>query len=62
MWRIDLGWNVDNGVWWTPMIVRDLDGDNKAEVCVRTSDYAATREQMHPGGQTGFLLDVPEPR
>ena len=60
MWRIDLGWNVDNGVWWTPMIVRDLDGDNKAEVCVRTSDYAATREEMHPSGQTGFLLDVPE--
>jgi len=60
MWRIDLGWNVDNGVWWTPMIVRDLDGDNKAEVCVRTSDYAATRDQMHPSGQTGFLLDVPE--
>ncbi len=60
MWRIDLGWNVDNGVWWTPMVVRDLDGDNKAEVCVRTSDYAATQEEMHPSGQTGFLLDAPE--
>lgn len=60
MWRIDLGWNVDNGIWWTPMVVRDLDGDNKAEVCVRTSDYAATREDMHPSGQTGFLLDAPE--
>jgi len=60
MWRIDLGWNVDNGVWWTPMIVRDLDGDNKAEVCVRTSDYAASREDMYPSGQTGFLLDAPE--
>ena len=56
MWRIDLGWNVDNGVWWTPMIARDLDGDNKAEVCVRTSEYAATRDQMHPSGQTGFVL------
>jgi rhamnogalacturonan endolyase len=60
MWRIDLGWNVDNGVWWTPMVVRDLDGDNKAEVCVRTSDYAASREDMYPSGQTGFLLDAPE--
>ncbi|MBC8470826.1 MAG: hypothetical protein H8D56_15245 [Planctomycetes bacterium] len=60
MWRIDLGWNVDNGVWWTPMVVRDLDGDDKAEVCVRTSDYAATREDMYPSGQTGFLLDAPE--
>jgi len=60
MWRIDLGWNVDNGIWWTPMVVRDLDGDNKAEVCVRTSDYAATREDMYQSGQTGFLLDAPE--
>jgi hypothetical protein len=60
MWRIDLGWNVDMGIWWTPMIVRDLDGDNKAEVCVRTSDYAATQDEMLPSGQTGFLLDAPE--
>jgi len=60
LWRIDLGWNVDMGIWWTPMIVRDLDGDNKAEVCVRTSDYAATQEDMLPSGRTGFLLDAPE--
>jgi len=60
MWRIDLGWNVDAGIWWTPMVVRDLDGDNKAEVCMRTSDYAATREDMLPSGREGFLLDAPE--
>jgi rhamnogalacturonan endolyase len=60
MWRIDLGWNVDMGIWWTPMIVRDLDGDNKAEVCVRGSSYAATEEDMLPSGKTGFLLDAPE--
>ncbi|MBN2182596.1 MAG: hypothetical protein JW715_11845 [Sedimentisphaerales bacterium] len=60
LWRIDLGWNVDNGIWWTPMVVRDLDGDDIAEVCVRTSDYAATREEMLPSGQEGFLLDAPE--
>jgi len=60
LWRIDLGWNVDMGVWWTPMVVRDLDGDNKAEVCVRTSDYAATQQDMLPSGRTGFLLDAPE--
>ncbi|MBN1361695.1 MAG: hypothetical protein JW993_13950 [Sedimentisphaerales bacterium] len=60
LWRIDLGWNVDMGIWWTPMVVRDLDGDNKAEVCVRTSDYAATEEDMLPSGREGFLLDAPE--
>ncbi len=60
MWRIDLGWNVDMGIWWTPMVVRDLDGDNKAEVCLRTSTYAATQEEMLPSGKTGFLIDAPE--
>ncbi len=60
LWRIDLGWNVDMGIWWTPMVVRDLDGDNKAEVCVRESDYAASEQDMLPGGRTGFLLDAPE--
>jgi len=60
LWRIDLGWNVDMGIWWTPMVVRDLDGDNKAEVCVRTSEYAATQEDMLPSGRAGFLIDAPE--
>ena len=60
MWKIDLGWNVDNGIWWTPMVVRDLDGDNIAEVCVRASDYAATEDDMLESGKTGFLLDAPE--
>ena len=60
MWRIDLGWNVDMGIWWTPMVVRDLDGDNKAEVCVRTAPYAATSDDMFPSGKTGFILEGPE--
>ncbi|MBP7050136.1 MAG: silent information regulator protein Sir2 [Phycisphaerae bacterium] len=60
LWRIDLGWNVDMGIWWTPMVVRDLDGDHRAEVCVRTSSYAATSDEMLPSGKTGFLLDAPE--
>lgn len=60
LWRIDLGWNVDMGIWWTPMVVRDLDGDGRAEVCVRTSDYAPTREEMHPSGEGGSVLGAPE--
>jgi hypothetical protein len=60
LWRIDLGWNVDMGIWWTPMVVRDLDGDGRAEVCVRTSDFAATREEMHPSGEGGSVLGAPE--
>jgi rhamnogalacturonan endolyase len=60
LWRIDLGWNVDMGVWWTPMAVRDLDGDNKAEVCLRTKPYAATLEEALPGARAGNALEGPE--
>jgi rhamnogalacturonan endolyase len=59
LWRIDLGWNINHGIWFSPMVVRDLDGDGKAEVCLRTAPYAATREQALDGGR-GFVLQGPE--
>lgn len=59
LWRIDLGWNINHGIWFSPMVVRDLDGDGKAEVSLRTAPYAATREEMLSPGQP-FVLDGPE--
>ena len=59
LWRIDLGWNINLGIWFSPMIARDLDGDGKAEICVRAAPPAATREQAFDGGQ-GLVLDGPE--
>lgn len=59
MWRIDLGWNINHGIWFSPMVVRDLDGDGKAEVCLRTAPYAATREEMLDGASP-FVLQGPE--
>ena len=59
MWRIDLGWNINHGIWFSPMVVRDLDGDNKAEICLRTAPYAATREQAFDPGPP-FVLEGPE--
>jgi rhamnogalacturonan endolyase len=60
LWRHDLGWNVDMGVWWTPFVVRDLDGDNKAEVCFRTKPYAATLAEALEGARKGNALEGPE--
>ena len=59
MWRIDLGWNVNHGIWFSPMVVRDLDGDGRAEVCLRTAPYAATRDQIL-GPSHPFVLEGPE--
>ncbi len=59
MWRIDLGWNINHGIWFSPMVVRDLDGDGRAEVCLRTAPFAATREEILDPGRP-FVLDGPE--
>ena len=38
LWRINLGRNIRSGAHYTPFIVADLDGDQRAELLVRTSD------------------------
>lgn len=58
-WRVDLGWNINHGIWFSPMVVRDLDGDGKAEVCLRSAPFAATREQAFDPGNA-FVLQGPE--
>lgn len=35
LWQYDLGWAIEQGIWYSPMIVYDLDGDGRAEVCVK---------------------------
>lgn len=37
LWRYDLGWNIEQGVWYSPFIVADLNGDGKAEIAVKTA-------------------------
>ncbi|TWU36101.1 rhamnogalacturonan lyase family protein [Novipirellula artificiosorum] len=38
LWRYDLGWSIEQGIWYSPMIVHDLDGDGKAEVCLKAGE------------------------
>jgi len=38
LWRIDLGWNLEPGSDFTPVLVWDVDGDGKAEVITKTSE------------------------
>ena len=32
MWRYDMGWSIEAGIWYSPWVVYDVDGDGKAEV------------------------------
>ncbi len=36
LWRCDLGWSIERGIWYSPYVVFDLDGDGRAEVAVKT--------------------------
>ena len=55
LWRRDLGWNIEQGVWWSPMVVYDFDGDGKAEVALKT---APTDKDFR--NAAGRVLDGPE--
>jgi len=32
MWRYDMGWSIEAGIWYSPWIVYDVDADGRAEV------------------------------
>jgi rhamnogalacturonan endolyase len=55
LWRHDLGWNIEQGVWWSPLVVFDFDGDGKAEVALKT---APTNQDFR--NEAGRVLDGPE--
>lgn len=38
LWTVDLGPGIEPGVWYSPFIVYDFDGDGKAEVALKTAD------------------------
>ncbi len=38
LWRVDLGWGIEEGIWYAPYLVYDFDGDGKAEVAAKTSE------------------------
>jgi rhamnogalacturonan endolyase len=38
LWRYDLGWAIERGIWYSPYVVYDLDGDGRAEVAVKIGE------------------------
>lgn len=38
LWRHDLGWAIERGIWYSPYVVYDLNGDGRAEVAVKTGE------------------------
>ena len=57
MWRRDVGPNVRPGVWFSPFVVFDLDGDGKAEIALKASEVpesAGGDGDLNGDGQTDY--------
>jgi rhamnogalacturonan endolyase len=38
LWRYDMGWSIEAGIWYSPWVVYDVDGDDKAEVYCKAGE------------------------
>ena len=38
LWRRELGWSIETGIWFAPFVVCDVDGDGRAEVIAKTGE------------------------
>ncbi len=59
LWRHDLGWSIERGIWYSPYVVYDLDGDGRAEVAVKTGEGDPRDEdgRVQTGPEYLTLLD-----
>jgi len=61
LWRKDLGWNIELGIWYSPFIVYDFNGDGKAEVAVKTAptdaDFRDEDGRVFSGPEYCSILD-----
>jgi rhamnogalacturonan endolyase len=60
LWIKDLGWNIERGMWYSPMIVADLTGDGRAEVAVKIGPEEDCRDaegKVDKGPEWVAILD-----
>jgi hypothetical protein len=59
LWRKDLGWAIERGIWYSPYIVFDFDGDGRAEVAVKTGrgDLRGPDGRVEVGPEWVSILD-----
>jgi hypothetical protein len=44
LWRIDLGWGIEAGVFYSPIVVWDIDGDGRSEILLKTNKSSDPKE------------------
>jgi rhamnogalacturonan endolyase len=61
LWRHDLGWSIERGIWYSPYVVFDFDGDGRAEVAAKTGqgDPRDKDGRVRSGPEYATILDGP---
>ncbi|MDR0870795.1 MAG: hypothetical protein LBN39_08385, partial [Planctomycetaceae bacterium] len=59
LWEYDMGWGIERGIWYAPFIVADLDGDNCAEIIVKSNpgDFRNSFGRVYDGPEYLSILD-----
>jgi len=59
LWRKDLGPGIEPGIWYSPFVVYDFDGDGKAEIAVKTGpeDARESDGRVRRGPEWCSILD-----
>ncbi len=55
LWRKDLGWGIEQGIWYAPYVVFDFDGDGCAEVAAKTSEGDPREADGHVGSGPEYI-------
>jgi len=58
MWRYDMGWSIEAGIWYSPWIVYDVDGDGKAEVYCKAGEGDPREEAGHVKSGPEYLVKI----
>lgn len=53
LWRYDMGWAIEEGIWYSPIVAYDVDGDGRAEVYCKAGEG-------DPREPTGHVTSGPE--
>ncbi|MEO0069947.1 MAG: silent information regulator protein Sir2, partial [candidate division WOR-3 bacterium] len=56
LWRYDLGWAIELGVWYSPYVAYDINGDGKAEVLTKAGEGDPREPTGHVRSGPEYLL------
>jgi rhamnogalacturonan endolyase len=58
LWRYDMGWAIEEGIWYSPVVVYDLDGDGRSEVYCKAGEGDPREPTGHVRTGPEFLVKL----